>query len=235
MKTQLDSISEPVICQAINGIEGEVELTTEKVIPLKRKQSRKSRKEYDLFRESKKELLGNDYPPEGQYGGKHWSVEQFREFLKFGYSDQAKGFILRLDRLTITSPAYMALSLNARGLYTICLNSTNWEGRKYDKRNGGRAVKEPGKALSFYLPYNLVLAHGGFKSPKQIAAAFRELQAFGFLRQIGESGLGEANIYKICTEYLSVCEGDVARILENIKHNKTKNKKYTSDSELLTQ
>lgn len=206
----------------------------ENIFPLKRKQPRKSKKEYDLFQESKKELLGDDYPPEGQFFNKHWSVEQFKEFLKFGYSDQAKMFILRLDRLTITSAAYTGLSLAGRALYTICLNATSWENRKYDKRNGGRGVKEPGKPLSFRLPYNLVLAHGGFKSPKQIAAAFRELRAFGFLRQIGESRLGEANIYKIDTKYLELSEEYVAEITEKLKSDKTKNKNRTAVSELLT-
>lgn len=185
------------------------------------KTPRKSRKEYDLFKTVKKELLGDDYPEQARpYSNKHWSVDDFKTDLATRYGEGALTFVLRLDRKTMLTPAYIGLSVDGRALYTMCLNQTEWEGRKYDKRNGGRGVKEAGKPKSFLLPYNLVMAYGGFASKSKISKAFKELIALKFIRQVNQTTLGEANIYKLTPDFEDLSEAEVAAIKEQLNPNK---------------
>jgi hypothetical protein len=184
------------------------------------KNQRKTDKEYDYFRELKKKELGDNYPPDHDYGANHWSVEQFQEQLRSHYNDKALKFDLRLKREDILSPAYIALSNDARALYTMCRNCTSWEKVKYDKRNGGRGLRNEGTPRSFMLPYNLVFAYGGFKSRQKIKKSFDELKALGFIIQIGEAKMGEANIYKLDTRFMKLTLDEVTDITASFKEGK---------------
>ncbi len=186
------------------------------VLPFHPQQPRKSKREYDLFRQARKEEFGDDYPPESNKFNQCWTVKQHRDDLDRRYTTPALEFGLNLKRKVFISPAYTGLSANARMLYTMCWNETQWGKRQYNKREGPRKVKAEGKPCSFYLPYNRCLAMG-FCSDRTISKAFKELIALQFIEKVGQSVPGEANIYKHVDGHMRLNEQQVAEIKEQLK------------------
>jgi hypothetical protein len=191
------------------------------VLPFQAKQPRKSKKEYDLFKQARKEELGDGYPPESNRFNQCWTVHDHLHDIKMRYGKAALKFNLGLERSVFISPAYRALSANARMLYTMCWNETQWENREYNRREGPRKIKAKGKPCTFYLPYNRCMALG-FSSDRAISRAFKELISFQFIEKVNNPGRGEANIYKHVYGHKEITEDKAEAIKGLLKEGRKK-------------
>lgn len=175
---------------------------------------RKTRKEYDLFREAKKAELGDNYPDE-RGAGTHWTTEQFKEFYQRGYSKEELPWENKLPRLSMITDAYMALSFPASKLLMVCINQTYYP-KQPKKREQKRKKQHELKPNPFRLTYNAARVFG-FTNKRTTKKAFDELKALGFLEQVGDSNYGEANIYKLSYRHLKLTSEQVIEIKKQLK------------------
>lgn len=159
-----------------------------------------------------------------------WTVDDYRSVMGDARVQGMRNFTLDiLIRYLVESPAFLSLSPRATKLFIACCNATWVNGDDSKRRPGGRdngnrfdATKEDRPDLDtapFYCTYNYAKAFGVGTS-KQIAAAFRELKAFGFIKQKGVSRRNYPNVYEHSSEYKALTWDDINRIKSELKLNK---------------
>lgn len=133
-------------------------------------------------------------------------------------SDSLMEFNVSVQRRTLVSPAFLALSCRASKLFIACLNSA-WRARAGgDVRNVNKHTDKLTYSFEpFMLPYNLAAAFN-IGSKKQIAQAFAELKSFGFIVQEGVSHYNRPNVYRISDEHLRLTKEDILNIKQELRN-----------------
>lgn len=138
----------------------------------------------------------------------HWSADDYKAALGSLNDGLMKFRFLMLDRKTVLSPAYMALSPRAAKLYQVAVNATCFPDsvnqrtiQKHEDTSGWVDLRP--LSLPFNLPYNLGKAFN-VGNDRQIRDAFQELISLEFIKQIGVSRRNYPNVYKHVSEFLGL-------------------------------
>lgn len=147
----------------------------------------------------------------------HWSETDYKKaFMEF--SDRALNFsFMVITRRLLVSPAYCCLSPRAAKLLMACFNATTFESNYRDIRHVSKHGEKPCiKCKDFMLPYNQCRVFG-IRHNSQIKQAFTELQALGFIEQIGPSRRNHPNVYRHVETYLSLTWDQAEDIQKRLK------------------
>lgn len=186
---------------------------------------------YDLFRESRREMLLQMEQSERRrrlykkFGADKkksltqntWSVEDHRDYLMIGYSDKQLNWRV-MERRMLTFPAFWELSGIETKVLLMCCNEVSWKPakKKQVKAKAGngrcRTIELPREPMAFYLPLSRLEAVG--ISRKAAKSALKRLQELGFIKKI-ELSAGMPTLYELSDRYQELSSQELGGVKKN--------------------